>query len=57
MSNSLEACKASWTAYKKHDLLIMCSEKLMDFLSIHFLIYKYFGFEIEEASNSIVLHG
>lgn len=57
MLDSLKVRNASWPAWKKRDALIMCSAKLMDFLSIHFLVSKYLGFEDEEASNPIVLCG
>lgn len=46
-----------WPAQKKRDALIIGSAKLMDFLSIRFLLSKYLGFEDEEASNPIVLCG
>lgn len=57
MLDSLKVCNASWPAQKKHDALTMCSATLMDFLSIHFLVSKYLGFEDEEASNPFVLCG
>lgn len=57
MLDSLKVRSASWSAWKKDDALIMCSVKLMDFLSIYFLVSKYFCFENEEVSNSIVLCG
>lgn len=57
MLDSLKARRASWPAWTKRDALIMGSAKLMDFLSVHFLVSKYLGSESKEASNSIVLCG
>lgn len=57
MLDSLKVCNISRPAWKKHDALIMHFVKLMDFLSIHFRVSKYFGFKNEEASNSIALCG